>query len=307
MSPGRQPVSAALPAQLSLNTKTLLAVLLPGEQAVNDADDQHRQWMRMQLDTAAEHFSLTLNGEPTFGWRDRTIASRAAGPDGNRWLRVSWSQVHWTGDSFWTGNQDAAMIVGVPRPAVLDMYEWGEPSYRNRAEVMTLVTDRACSATQELRSELALPEQWWHNLRSALDTLSTHKTERTITSQERITSRLLAFFGSSVDPIVARWATAHGDLNWSNLTAPDLVILDWESFGVAPVGYDAATLYILSLLTPDTAKNVHGTFADVLDSPDGVRSQLHVIGRYLKRVEHGDSPDLADPLHRHARKLIERV
>jgi hypothetical protein len=70
--------------------------------------------MRMQLDTAAEHFSLTLNGEPTFGWRDRTIASRAAGPDGNRWLRVSWSQVHWTGDSFFAGQHpDGFMHHGV--------------------------------------------------------------------------------------------------------------------------------------------------------------------------------------------------
>ena len=55
-------------AQLSLHSKTLLAVLLPGEEVVNDTDGQHRQWMRMQLDTAAEHFSLTLDGEPKFGW-----------------------------------------------------------------------------------------------------------------------------------------------------------------------------------------------------------------------------------------------
>ncbi len=33
------------------------------------------------------------------------------------------------------------------------------------------------------------------------------------------------------------------------------------------------------------------TFADVLDQPDGVRSQLYVITRYLKRVEHGDLAD----------------
>ncbi|MGH3942521.1 MAG: hypothetical protein ACRDTG_28640 [Pseudonocardiaceae bacterium] len=45
-------------------------------------------------------------------------------------------------------------------------------------------------------------------------------------------------------------------------------------------------------------------FADVLDSPDGVRSQLLVIARYLKRVEYGEFSDLADLFHNHAHHLI---
>lgn len=274
---------------------------------MSGSEDSHRHWMRAQLTMAAEHFSLTLNGELTFGWHDRTIGSRAIGADGERWLRVSWSQTQWTDDNFWTGNQDAAAILGVPKPTVLDMYEWGEGSYRNRAEVMTLVTDKVCSQTQELRTELDVSPQWWRELRSALDTLSTQHTERAITSQQGINGRLLTFFGSSVEPIVTRWTTAHGDLNWSNLTAPNLIILDWESFGTTPAGYDAATLYVLSLLVPETAKKVYENFADVLDSPDGVLSQLHVIGRYLKRIEHGDLSYLADPMHRHARRLIDRA
>ena len=136
--------------------------------------------------------------------------------------------------------------------------------------------------------------------------MSTHKTNRTITTQEKITGRLLSFFGSAVDSIVTRWTTAHGDLNWTNLTAPSVGILDWESFGTAPAGYDAATLYCLSLLAPDTAKKVHDAFPDILDSPDGIRSQLHVIGHYLKRVEYGDFTDLADSLHQHARILVDQ-
>lgn len=243
-----------------------LPTLVTIDGPVNGSEDGHRQWMEAQLITAAEYFELMVVGEPTFGWRDRTIGSRAIGADGERWLRVSWSHTQWTKDNFWTGNQEAATIVGVPKPTVLDMHEWGERAYRNRAEVMTLVTDRVCSTTQELRTELDLSAQWWRDLRSAQDALSVHNTRRTVTSQEAITRRLLAFFGSSVDPLVTRWTTAHGDLNWSNLTAPRLVILDWESFGIAPTGYDAATLYVLSLLMPKTAKKVYEIFADVLDS-----------------------------------------
>jgi hypothetical protein len=220
---------------------------------------------------------------------------------------VSWSEPHWAEGNYWTGNQDAAAISGVPKPTVLDLYEWGEEGYfRNRAEVMTLVHDQPCSETQELREDLTLPAQWWRGLRDALDALSQHQTGRAITSQETVSRRLLAFFGDQVDPTVDRWVTAHGDLNWSNLTAPNLNLLDWESFGVAPAGYDAATLYVLSLRVPDTAASVHETFADVLDSPDGVRSQLHVIGRFLKRVELGEFADMAGAWHQHARSLLSK-
>jgi len=132
---------------------------------------------------AAEHFSVTLAGDVSFGWRDRTIGSRVNTGDEQRWLRVSWSQTRWTDGDWWTGNQDAARLLDVPKPAVLDMYEWDEhDSYwgecRNRAEVMTLVTDTPCSATQELRSELDLSDRWWSGLRAALDTLARSPTER---------------------------------------------------------------------------------------------------------------------------------
>ncbi len=179
--------------------------------------------MRDRIQLAAEHFSLALVGGPIFGWRDRTIGSRASGAGGECWLRVSWAHAQWAEGNYWTGHQDVSAIVGVPRPIVLGMHEWEEEGGdRNRAEMMTLVTDRVCSETQELRKDLDLPEQWWHDLRAALDALSRHKTERTITNQKRITGRLLSFFGSGVDTEVDEWVTAHGDLNWTNVTAPKL-------------------------------------------------------------------------------------
>ena len=51
-----------------------------------------RENMRSRLRVAAEYFSVPLTGEVIFGWRDRTIGSRVIGTNGERWLRVSWSQ-----------------------------------------------------------------------------------------------------------------------------------------------------------------------------------------------------------------------
>lgn len=270
------------------------------------ANDAHRAWMRKQLARAAGHFSVILVGEPIFGWRDRTVGS---GTHDGRWLRVSWSQTRWTHGEWWVGNEEAGKITGVPKPSVLDIHDWkatddvwGECCLR--AEVMTLVADKPCSATSELRAEIDLPDQWWADLRKALDVLAEYDTDRGELTQEDVTNRLLAYFGSGIHPIVTRWTTAHNDLNWSNITAPNLFLLDWESWGKKMAGYDAASLYILSLLSPGTAAKVYDTFSDILDSADGKRAQLFVISRYLKRVEIGDFYDLADKLHVHARKIL---
>lgn len=49
-------------------------------------------------------------------------------------------------------------------------------------------------------------------------------------------------------------------------------------------------------------KNQH--FRDILDSHDGMITQLYVITRLLRRIDQGDAIDLAAPLHRHARHLL---
>lgn len=65
-------------------------------------------------------------------------------------------------------------------------------------------------------------------------------------------------------------------LHWSNLTGPSLAILDWEGWGLALAGTDAATLHAYSLPVPEVAAQVHETFADILDTPDGLQARLLV-------------------------------
>lgn len=104
-----------------------------------------------------------------------------------------------------------------------------------------------------------------------------------------------------VDPTVTTWVTAHGDLHWTNLTTSGPYLLDWEFWGAAPAGADAATLNCSSLLVQPMADRVYDEFAEVLDTPDGRLSQLCVIAQILR---HRDCGDLAAPLRRHAEHLL---
>lgn len=267
------------------------------------ADQRHREEMRHALHAAADRFGLDLTSDPVFGWRDRSIAAPATTGHADRWLRVVREHLGWAHGDMWTGNVDAAELPGVLKPSLLSHADEDEPPNRLRAEMMTRAPGTPCSPTPELRTPVELPAGWLPRLRNSLDSLTTTPTIRTCVTQADVTRRLAVFWGERVAPTVSTWTTAHGDLHWANLMHPAPYILDWELWGAAPAGYDAATLYCHSLLVPNVADQVRAAFADLLDTPDGRRAQLYAIARMLLHIEHGDYPDLAIPLHRLADQL----
>ncbi|MDI5967667.1 aminoglycoside phosphotransferase [Streptantibioticus silvisoli] len=281
-----------------------------GDHDVGEADRRFRVWMRANLDLAAARFGLKVTGEPVFGWRDRSVAAvatlagpAAGGPNGGRWLRVVSEQLQWAHGRAWTGNADAGVLHGLPKPHVLDAHEWAEGDWRRqRAEVMTLLPGSPCSPTDVAAGPLDPDNGWWKGLGSALHRLAATPTDRVAIDQEKVDRRVRAAYGEEADVRIHRWETVHGDLHWANLLTP-LGIVDWELWGRGPVGTDAATLHCYSLTVPDLARRVRDEFP-VLDTPDGRRAQLYVAARLLHRIGLGDHPRLADPLRNHVRALL---
>ncbi|MFE1927498.1 hypothetical protein ACFW91_33700 [Streptomyces asoensis] len=105
-------------------------------------------------------------------------------------------------------------------------------------------------------------------------------------------------------PAVTCWTAAHSDLHWANVTVP-LSILDWEGWGRAPEGFDAATLYAYSLLQPNTAARVRDAFP-VLGSPAGVAAEATVCAQLLQTVSRGDNLTLEDRLRDWSEELRRR-
>ncbi|MFE0022233.1 aminoglycoside phosphotransferase [Amycolatopsis sp. NPDC059021] len=271
-----------------------------------DGDATFRNFQRHNLRRAADHFDVTVTAAPTFGWRLRSISAPVTGQHSPAWLRVVSEEPQWARGEGWTGNADANVITAVRKPTVLDVYEWPEHDWRNqRAELMLLLPGTPAAAIDVPHSDPPLPETWWTDLSHGLRTLAETPTDRVYANQARVTQRIRQRFGDTVETTVASWTTAHADLHWANLMAPDLGIVDWELWGTAPAGLDAATLYSYSLLVPETAERIHGLFADLLDTPTGRIAQLYVAARLLRRIESsGDHPELAEPLTTHAARLL---
>lgn len=62
---------------------------------------------------------------------------------------------------------------------------------------------------------------------------------------------------------------AHGDLNWANVTAPQFCLFDWDDWGMALRGIDAAWLWGNSLVFPEVAERVQRERRHDLESRDG--------------------------------------
>ncbi|WP_438387841.1 phosphotransferase [Actinopolyspora saharensis] len=270
----------------------------PTDAEIAEADRQFAAWMRENLHRVAECFGVTVSGVPVLGWR---LLSISAPVSGDRWLRVTTEALEWAHGRWWTGSVDANAITEVRKPVVLDRTEWEVAGVRRqRAELMTRVAGRPCSAGGALRGELDVSATWWTELRDVLDTLGAVRTDRVHRTQEHLDTRTMAVLGRTIP--VRYWETVHGDLHWGNVFDP-LALVDWDHWGTGPVGTDAATLYCYSLLAPRTAETVWHTFADTLDTPTGTTALLHTAARLLHRISTGDHPELAPPLH----ELVERL
>lgn len=269
-----------------------------------DTEQSWRDYLFDALRTAARFLGVWIVGVPVYGLRERSIGCGGQRAEEDVWLRVTAELASWAHGDLWEGNAAAAGIKGVTKPEWLGSHEWSDGDRRLRAELMTLAPSPVSSPTLALRTPIQLSASWWESLRGSVDALAAWPTARVSVDQPLVARRLLAFFGQRIDPTVREWTTAHGDLHWANLTAPECWLLDWESWGRAPAGYDAALLYCSSLLQPAVARGVHAVFADILDTPDGLRAQACAIAKLLLMVNHGDEADLAEPLHQHARQLL---
>lgn len=65
----------------------------------------------------------------------------------------------------------------VPRPRLLNVWEWADDAAAYRAELTCYVTSRVCSATPTLRENLDLPGSWWASLRDSLTALAEVPTD----------------------------------------------------------------------------------------------------------------------------------
>ncbi|QMU67791.1 hypothetical protein [Streptacidiphilus sp. P02-A3a] len=260
--------------------------------------------MRYALRRAADALDVTLDGtEGIWGWEGRSLSGPASG---GQWLRLLAAPAGRFRGGSWDGSEEAGKAVpdAVPRPRLRTAHEWADADHAYRAELYERIQGTSLSDGPLPPTGLRLPHSWWTSLRTSLAAIAATGTDRVAIRQERLDWAMPEFLGTALDTRVPAWATAHADIQWSNLTGPDLIILDWERWGLAPAGYDEATLYISSLTAPELAARVHQAFEPALTSPAGRFSQLVVASEFLQGMRRGNNLELEGPLRRQLALLL---
>lgn len=240
----------------------------------------------------------------------RTLSGPATVDGVPAWLRVMSATK--PGGRMWEGSTLADVLLDdtIPRPSLLGEHAWAEPETGLvfQAHLWERLTGRMASKTPDLSEPPSVSDRWWNELRGALDRLrqASVPQHRQRSHTPGFIERLPKFIPelAGTDLTVSEWETSHGDLHWANLTAVPLAIIDWEGWGMAPAGYDAAVLHTYALAEPRTAARVREVFADVLETEAGRFSQLIIAAEVIQAAVRDD---LHARLLPHVRRRVEEL
>jgi len=241
-----------------------------------------------------------------WGWQGRTLGTSVIANDQTAWLRLA-SDPHHYSTFWWDGPSQATTLPrALPRPRLHATCSWTDDHWRYRAELFDRAPN-AISPTLVITHDPDLPAAWWEQLRDALHTLANTPTPRIAVQQQYLDHAMPRLLGTPINTrSLAPWTTCHGDLHFANLIGPDLLMLDWEGWGMAPAGYDAARLHATCLLRPATAALVREELAEFLDTPAGRHAELVVITELLHNLRYGTATELTAHLRSRAAQVLGR-
>ncbi|MDT0308461.1 hypothetical protein RM780_16040 [Streptomyces sp. DSM 44917] len=230
------------------------------------------------------------------------------------WVRVERRGVERIGGQGWNGVECAAVLEGIAKPEWYAGLAWREDDGAAmwRADETELVAAPPVRPGGRLTEDPGLGEAWWGTLNRSLDALAGARTNRVATpdtvpvTRESVAGAIrTAFPEAGIDLVLEEWTPAHADLNWANLTAPECWLLDWEDWGMAPRGLDAAKLWGSSLAVPGLAQRVLRERRADLESRSGKLMALFFCAKVLPYADPRDP--LAGPARREADRLLAEL
>ncbi|MFD7017472.1 hypothetical protein [Streptomyces sp. NPDC059928] len=270
--------------------------------------DLRKEPVEAVLDRVERSLGMCLDHETVVRKR-RSVGART---DRGTWVRIERRGLDRIGVQGGDGTASAEALHGIAKPAWLAGVAWrdeAEPVMWRADETGLLPGAPVGSAV--VAKDPQLSEDWWASLNASLDALAAQHTNRIATpdtetlTQELVTGTIHSVF-PGVDTAVVDWRPAHADLNWANMTAPVFCLFDWEDWGMAPRGLDAANLWGASLAVPALADRVRSERRNDLASRDGKLMMLFVAAKHLGPYADPDDPRLA-PARKTAEQLLQEL
>lgn len=270
--------------------------------------DLRKEPVEAVLDRAERMLGVRLDHEAVARKR-RSVGART---DRDTWVRIERRGLDRIGVHGGDGTASAEALYGIAKPAWFAGVAWrddADPVMWRADETGLLPGAPVGSAVVSKAPKLS--EEWWASLNASLEALAAQHTNRIATpdtetlTQELVTDTIHSVF-PGVDTAVADWRPAHADLNWANVTVPVFCLFDWEDWGMAPRGLDAANLWGASLAVSALADRVRSERRDDLTSRDGKLMMLFVAAKILGPYADPDDPRLV-PARKAAEQLVQEL
>lgn len=182
--------------------------------------------------------------------------------------------------------RSARAIANVRTPELLATTEWMSGAIEWQAVLTRFVALPDINQfVSDAGGSLARNDDWIAQLRATLNQIAAIPTAHYCLTEQYVAGAIVARFGPDAPRVAGEWHTAHGDLNWGNLTVPDLVVYDWETWGLAPRAYDAAYLMVHSFLDPNFMARLESEFSDEFSTESGCVGLLVACAEMLDFIE----------------------
>ncbi|MFD6877311.1 MULTISPECIES: hypothetical protein [unclassified Streptomyces] len=272
--------------------------------------DLRRQPVEDVLERVEKALHLQLDRQALVRKR-RSLGGRT---ERDTWVRIERRGFERIGPQGWNGTEAAAVLQGIARPEWYQGVAWREPGepVMWRADELELIASPPVGKGALVLEDPGLSDSWWEALTSSLDALAAQQTPRIATpdtvtiTQEEVAQALGEVFPSITDTRIERWVPAHADLTWANVMGPEFSIIDWEDWGMAPRGLDAATLWGNALAVPALADRVQQERRADLESRDGKLMSLFFLSKIVGPHAYNEDPLLA-PARKEAERLVAEL
>ena len=258
---------------------------------------------------AARQLGVSLvEGQRAYGFHKKSTGAPIICADASmQWLRVTGS-IGTPQEAAHAAEMAADQLSELAKPRIIRWLQWKEGDVFWRAVLMTKAAALA-AGNLPWRDHGAEPlaDDWYDELRRSLAALHDVRSGPRMMTPHQVEALIRSQFDDGAPTVAECWQVAHGDLQWSNVTAPNFALLDWERWGFAPKGYDSGRMLAFSVLDPVATATLKSVFAEDFSSRSGRVGMLAAIAEVKIQLDDGSyDARLKEPLAQLTQEIVER-
>jgi hypothetical protein len=235
---------------------------------------------------ACSTLNLHQASEPQKGYGTRSYGASVIDENGAKyWLKV----FGLTSDKNerWKSETESDAITGVHKPQLIRQITWKPADGFWVARLTTFVTGIVEAGPWAQVSAHGVEYAWLESLNESLKALALQPCARVHVQTSLFERWLSRHFRRRPAITVSDWVPSHNDLQWSNLSHPDLSILDWEWYGRSPRGYDQGTLIAYSCHDDELTARLEKAFRPALETSIGAFGKLFAAHTIRSSIQSG--------------------